>query len=169
MRGLSRTKFGIVIVLILVGAFAVYYAFSVPEEKIDIIGPRPSINQRVAIEAPAVKEWKAGSSGSYVIGIINDDAEKSKDFYMFINLEQKRSGIPSDQLKTETKKWFSHDNGLSIRPSESKQTTLFVNIPSNAEPDIYLFRLFVCEETPNCNFTSGNFYDSEIFALEITS
>jgi hypothetical protein len=138
--------------------------------------------KKVGIAAPAVTAWSKGETGSYAIGIKNDQADRGATYYVNVYLEAiggELSGSTVTQYATETKAWLTYPQAKDIAAGERDIMDLIIRPPASTSAGIYTFTIAVCTgsgDTTNCHATSPsagfttkstNLYGSATFALEI--
>lgn len=142
--------------------------------------------KKVGIAAPAVTTWGKGETGSYAIGIKNNDVDSDHTFYVNVYLE-----AIGGELKDETvamnyedaESWLTHPKAKFISAGERDIVYLIIR-PSTmgTKRGIYTFTVSVCSDEPgdttDCHApatdhpqygsdTSNNLYGSTAFTLEV--
>jgi hypothetical protein len=128
-----------------------------------------SSGTRVGIAAPDVTTWKSGDSGSFTLGIRNEDVVNLQEFFVCIYCENCPS--PDDNMD-----WFETFEKIIAQPA-AKETVPITIQPTAGTTGTFLFRIVVnmgggtIQNGINCKneYTTGNtnYYGSEAFALEI--
>ncbi|RKX41950.1 MAG: hypothetical protein DRP27_10080 [Thermotogae bacterium] len=138
-----------------------------------------STNKKVGIAAPAVTAWAKGETGSYALGIKNEDADTSNTYYINIYLEEVGGDLaktPVASLSNEVKEWISYSKAIDLDPLERDIVDIVIKPTVTAPPGIYHFRAAVCKDyDPECHATSpplyttpsASLYGSTSFAIEI--
>ncbi|MBI4020319.1 MAG: hypothetical protein HY367_03220 [Candidatus Aenigmarchaeota archaeon] len=135
---------------------------------------------KVGIAAPAVTEWKRGETGSFAIGLRNDDPANDRRFYISIYLEGvggELQGADVNSLRPVVNGWLSYtaaSQGLSelVPAGEAETSDVVIKPLSNARPGLYRFRVLVCA-VPQCttlqDTSQENIYGDDVFTIEIKS
>ncbi len=128
--------------------------------------------QRVGIAAPDITSWKRGQTGSYALGIKNEDPSRTKTFYINIYLDAlggDLAGTPVSSKSTEVRNWLTFSGQEVVQQGNSVASIIGIKPPTSAQQGIYLFRAAVCEAQPCTDISSTSYYGSAQFALEIVS
>ena len=96
---------------------------------------------KVSIAAPAVSEWRRGETGSYALGIRNDDTAATKAFYVNVYAEN----APIGALGYDD--WLTYSSAIDLGPADQGTVDLIIRPAADARPGIYLFKAVVCESS----------------------
>ncbi len=129
---------------------------------------------RVGIAAPAVTTWARGETGSYALGIMNQNPDQDKRFYINIYLDKYNSGTGMLDCKGTTScpdaaEWLTFSTSELIPKGESKASDIIIEPTTNAQTGTYMFRAVVCETSGCIDITSANVYGDETFSIKIES
>lgn len=147
----------------------------------ELLNNLASSGDLVGLAAPAVTSWDPGETGSYALGILNSDPDRTITFYANVYLEDVSGGLRLSQVDQEAiNDWISLAPAtLDLNPSESDTLTIIIKPPTSAKAGIYSFRAAVCNADPGpegCHATSPtvgfperspDYYDAEAFSIEI--
>lgn len=142
-----------------------------------------SSGKKVGIAAPAVTAWGKGETGSYAVGIKNDEVDKDHTYFVNVYLEEVGGGLQySGTLANSVASWLTYPKAKDISAGEREIVDLIIRPEvSGVTPGIYTFTVAVCRRetgvTYDCHATSLNYpgytekstnlYGSTTFALEI--
>ena len=125
---------------------------------------------RVGIAAPAVTQWKRGETGSFSLGIRNNDPANDRTYGVNVYLEQlggALAGQPAASLKAEIDKWLTFSKTEFVEAGGSKSSNIIIKPSINAQTGIYLLRAVVCAAPACTDMNSASLYGSAQFAIEI--
>jgi hypothetical protein len=131
--------------------------------------------EKVGLAAPAVTEWRRGETGSYAVGIKNQDANSQLKAYINVYLSQlggDLAGASVSSYASGVDSWLTYARASDgdfevVDPSGQKTTDLIIRPDTSAATGIYRFTVVVCTSTPCTDLNSGGLYGYENFAIEI--
>jgi len=139
--------------------------------------------KNVGLAAPAVSEWRRGETGSYAIGIRNDQTDKENTYYANVYLDSAGGGLTfSSVLADEVNQWLTEIPPRFIPAGESDTVDIVIKPFADAQLGIYTFTVAVCKEelgghrgdchsisisNPDFVDRSPNLYGTATFNLEI--
>lgn len=111
-------------------------------------------NKKIGITAPGITRWRPGESGSFALGIRNDDTIDSRVFYINVNLIDApfSDNNKLNELNQENngKLYFTMHDMMKIEPLASDARTIVVDFKSKSLNDIpegvYRFGVTVCRK-----------------------
>lgn len=132
---------------------------------------------KVSIAAPAVTAWGRGQTGSFALGMRNDDPSTSKTFYINIELDTlggELSGQPLASYATQSEAWLTYSKSLFLDPSAQGTVDIIIRPATTANVGIYVFKAYVCDSgtAATCDENAaqrGELYGTATFSLEIKS
>lgn len=136
----------------------------------ELLNRLASQGQRVGIAAPAITTWKRGETGSYALGIRNDDPSSDRVFYINVYLDQLGGALvntPVASKASEVRSWLTFSSRESLPAGQSVATNIIIKPPTTTSPGIYLLRAVVCETSTCADLDSPSLYGSAQFAIEI--
>ena len=146
-----------------------------------------SSGNKVGIAAPAVTSWAEGETGSYSIGIKNDDVDDEHTYYVNVYISAVGGGLAHDadwwNSDTKALAWLTYPPSVDLPAGEKDIVDLIIKPePSVAEPGIYTFTVAICDDDPvddtdDCHGSdhpdfdtrSDNLYGRATFAIEISN
>ncbi|MBU1135035.1 MAG: hypothetical protein KKG13_00780 [Nanoarchaeota archaeon] len=144
----------------------------------NLLDDMSSSGKKVGIAAPDLTTWKRGDTGSFAIGVRNDDPIQSKVYRMKIYWDystEDPSKIPSDLQIKEVERTLDYGGGTIFREAGGSNTDLVkVTIPTTAISGAsYLFRVIVCKDIAQpCGkltdpATVANVYGTDQFIIKV--
>lgn len=134
---------------------------------------------RVGIASPPITKWNRGESGSFALGIRNEEVDSPNNYFVNVYLEDVSDNLlPFNQaIQNTANSWISGSTSTDISPGGSETVDVIIAPPTNAKPGLYSFRAAVCKEfeSGNCHATfpptytdpSLSFYGGALFTIEI--
>lgn len=123
--------------------------------KEDLISTLASSGNTIGIRIPPSVSWESGETGSFVLGLRNK-----------YNHTTTFSIIITSQKSSHAEGWLTYQRKKTLPPS-GIETIPITARPLNPQPDIYSFRILVCEST-TCSSSSSSLYASTTFHFSIT-
>lgn len=127
-------------------------------------------NKKVGVAAPDVTTWRRGETGSFALGVKNDDINNEKTYYPYVYLEDlggdlKGSDIVS--MQNDVNRWISiAPTTLTLDPNQKDTMAVIIKPGGSASTGIYIFRACVCTEyDKTCHTISPGVYDSKSASL----
>lgn len=122
-------------------------------------------NKKVGIAAPDVTTWRRGETGSFALGIKNDDVNNQKTYYPFVYLESLGGDLkdtPVTSIQTDVNKWISlNPITLPLDPNSKDTLAVIIKPTGNAATGIYLFRACACTTYDvTCHAISPGVYET---------
>jgi len=138
-------------------------------------------NKKVGIASPAVTEWKKGETGSYALGIKNEDTDRGNTYYINVYLETVGGDLSPSQLtslKDDVISWITlSPPTIDIDAGQRDTVNILIKPSTTTFSGIYSFRTAVCSSPEtDCHATSPSvgypspspsLYGSATFAIEI--
>jgi hypothetical protein len=161
-----------------------YKTTEVAQEK--LLKELAETGDKVGIAAPTLDPWAKGKSGSYTLGIRNDDADNGHTFYInayLTGVGGALSGRTVASVQTEYKvnEWLTLNPRIKdIGAGISDKAAVIIQPKAGTSAGIYTFTIAVCKgnvpdneqtchasDKPGATVKSTNLYGSVSFALEI--
>ncbi len=139
----------------------------------DQLMSRLSAGGRVGIAAPTVTTWTRGETGSFALGIRNENLDQDKTYYINVYLEKFNPGTGMRDCVTTGSNcpniggWLTFSNSEFIPKGESKASDIIIKPTTDAQSGIYKFKAIVCKESICTDTTSPTLYGDESFSIEI--
>ncbi len=118
--------------------------------KDNLLNDLASGDKKVGITAPGLSTWKPGSSGSFALGVKNDDTINSKVFYVVMELYQ--APVPVEQVRDKIK--ITPDKfTIRVDPLGADTKSIVIDFTEKKLTEIpegvYTFSVTVCKEEEN--------------------
>jgi hypothetical protein len=166
----------ILLSLLLSWVYGIFTPFEEITHKVTDVARQELLNRlaqgggRVGIAAPAVTEWTRGQTGSFSLGIRNNDPATDKTYSINVYLEQlggNLAGTSAASLQSEVASWLTFSSTEFVERGGSKSSNIIIKPDANAQTGIYLLRAVVCDAASCTDINSPNLYGSAQFAIEI--
>ena len=113
-----------------------------------------SSGKKVGIAAPAVTDWNKGETGSYAVGIKNDNVDRDKTYYAHAYLEAVGGGALSGTTSNELMEmngeikgtWLQYREAIDIDAGEKDSIDLVIEPAISADQGTYTFTVAICEK-----------------------
>ena len=153
----------VIVVIILVVLVAIFGSWLGPPGSVTYSVSNESQQQllnylsenRVGMAAPDIATWQKGESGSFLLGIMNQEPD-TKTYYISAYLEDV-IGVDATvaDVADDANSWLSLDSSVSILPDEKVTTAVIIRPAADADEGIYVFRAAVRVRQPGLSTWSS--------------